>query len=273
MRQFKWKTYWCFYLFPVIVFLSLSCGTTREKTAATSGGIKRMALDPLGQLYVVTDRNEVIQYRSDGREGFRYNNNTMGALGVIDPANPFSILLYYPDFQTIILLDRTLNEKGRIILSELGLLNIELVALANDNFIWVYDAADLQLKKLDESGKISFESDRLNLLLPQSPRPRALLARHNRLLLNDPAMGVLLFDQFGRLESTLPITGAESLQLIDPNTLVYVQDRNWRRYDLGALQDTPLDQPLPCTKDCQLLIGKEKLYWLEKGNVQQQVFN
>ncbi|MEZ4990552.1 MAG: hypothetical protein R2824_09070 [Saprospiraceae bacterium] len=247
----------------------LACGTSRpQPTAVETELITRIALDPLGQLYVVTENNEVIQYRADGTEGYRYGNNTLGELGSIDPANPFSILLYYPDFQTIILLDRTLNEKGRIVLSGLGLLNIELVALDNDNYIWVYDAADLQLKKLDQTGTISYTSDRLNLLMSASPNPIALLARHNRLLLNDPTLGVLLFDQFGRLESTLPIIGAESLQQLDDHTLIYIRHGDLFRYDLRALQESPIEVKIPCTEDCELLIGKEKIFWLENGKVE-----
>jgi len=130
-----------------------SCGstktnpTTTQKVSASQAGIQKIALDQLGQLYVVHPNNNIIQYKADGSEGFRYNNNTLGKLGAIDPTNPFSILLFYPDFQTIILLDRTLNEKTQIDLSASGLLNIELVGLSNDNFIWIYDAADVQLKK------------------------------------------------------------------------------------------------------------------------------
>lgn len=254
------------------LLLLTACGTSRSPavTDRETPAIKDIALDPLGQLYTVSGQNEITQYLADGSEGFRYNNNTLGELAVVDPSNPFSILLYYPNFQTIVLLDRTLNERGRIVLSKLGLLNIELAALANDNFIWVYDAAAFQLKKLDEQGNIDFTSDRLNLLLGRTPRPNRLIARHNRLLLNDPETGILLFDQFGRLESTLPVAQAENLQMINEQTLIYLKSGSWYRYDLRALQESPLDLTMPCAAGCTLLIGKEKMYWLAAGAVQQR---
>lgn len=257
------------------LILLTACGTSRSQAVAESESlaIKDIALDPLGQLYTVSGQNEVIQYRADGTQAFRYNNNTLGDLAIIDPANPFSLLLYYRDFQTVILLDRTLNEKGRIVLSDLDLLNIELTALGNDNFIWVYDAVAFQLKKLDEQGNIDFTSDRLNLLLGYTPRPEKLIARHNRLLLNDPNMGIFLFDQFGRFEATLPITQVENLQMINDQTLIYMRDGGWYQYDLRALQESLLDLDMPCAAGCKLLIGKEYLYWLVAGTVHQRSIN
>ncbi len=263
----------------ILSCLALACGTSanavsdKAKPAQTTDSttIEKIALDPLGQLYVVKEDNEIIQYRADGSEGFRYNNNTLGRLGVIDPTNPFSILLYYPDFQTIVLLDRTLNEKSRILLSTLDLIDIERVALGNDNFIWLYDAVDIQLKKLDQEGKISFRSDRLNQLLQKIPDPDQLLALNRYLFLNDPDLGILVFDQFGRYETTLPVYQAESLQLVNEDRLIYTREGQVYSYDLRAFQEYPLDLKISCTGHCQLRIGKEKVYWLEKGQLEERI--
>lgn len=259
--------------------LLVGCGSTqaivtpseRNSISTDSALIKKIALDQLGQLYVVNGQNEVIQYRADGSEGFRYNNNTLGRLSLIDPTNPFAILLYYPDFQTVVLLDRTLNEQSRIMLSTLDLIDIELVALGNDNYIWLYDAVDIQLKKLDREGNISFRSDRLNQLLQRIPQSSQLLALNTRLFLNDPELGILVFDQYGRYDTTLPVFGAESLQLINKDQLVYMREGKVYAYDLRAFQEQSLDLEISCKKDCQLRIGKEKIYWLEKGQLQQQI--
>ena len=267
------------YIFLILIHLLVACGTTRdvaEKEPSISENpeiafIEKIALDPLGQLYSVTSDNEIIQYRADGTVGFRYNNNKLGRLGEIDPGNPFNILLYYPDFQTIILLDRTLNEQTRIVLSELDLIDIELVALGADNLIWLYDAVDIQLKKLDQAGKISFRSDRLNQLLQDIPQPDQLLAFNTRLFLNDPGRGILAFDQFGRYETTLPVIGADNLQLINEDRLLYTREGKVYSYDLRAFRESPVDLNITCRENCQLLVGKEKIFWLENGQLQSRV--
>jgi hypothetical protein len=156
-------------------------------------------------------------------------------------------------------------------LSTLDLIDIELVALGNDNFIWLYDAVDIQLKKLDPEGNISFRSDRLNQLFQRIPQPDQLLAINTRLFLNDPELGILVFDQYGRYDTTLPVYGAESLQLVNNDQLVYMRAGKLYTYDLRAFQERPLNLEINCKKDCQLRIGKEKIYWLEKGQLRQRI--
>lgn len=262
-------------LLAAVGLLIASCATP-AKEQADSGSlytktplIQQLALDPLGQLYTVDARNTVRQYRADGSPGFRYDNNTLGRLSHIDPTNPFSILLFYQDFQTAILLDRTLNEKTRLVLSSLNLLNIELLALSNDNYLWLYDAVDFQLKKITADGQVLLSSDNLSLLLKYDPRPEQLLAVHNRILMNDPQRGVLIFDQFGRYDTTLPVFGAAALQMVDERTLVYTRDGSLYTYDLAALQERPVDWAIDCVSDCQFRVGKEQIYWLVDGQVQQ----
>lgn len=266
-------------LFPIVMLACITCTTPTERpdSSSTTPIIQKIALDPIGQLYTVDSRNTVRQYRADGSPAFQYNNNTLGRLAHIDPTNPFSILLFYPDFQTIILLDRTLNEENRLVLSSLNLLNTELLALSNDNYIWLYDAVDFQLKKIttaraassDALGEVLISSDNLSLLLGYDPRPEALVALNNRLLLNDPRNGILLFNQFGRYDTTLPVKGARSLQMIDDRTLVYSRDGRFYTYNLDALQERPLNWSVLCSGDCHFRLGKEWLYRLENGGVEK----
>ena len=103
--------------------------------------------DKLKRIYAVTDDNELIQYDSNGKELFRYNNNTLGELTYIDTSNPFNLLLFYSEFQTVITLDRTLSPTGNLNLLTTEVGDAAAVALSNDNQLWVYDAASLQLKK------------------------------------------------------------------------------------------------------------------------------
>ena len=77
--------------------------------------------DKLQQLYVVTVDNDVIKFSPQGKELFRFTNNTLGELTHIDVTNPFSVLLYYPDYLTVYTLDRTLNKTGEFNFLELNL--------------------------------------------------------------------------------------------------------------------------------------------------------
>ena len=128
-------------------FFSCSAKTTPPPTDTSAYELikkidinaKWMATDKLQQLYIITTENEVIKYSPEGIELFRFSNNTLGDLTHIDITNPFSVLLYYPDFLTIYTLDRTLNKTGEFNLLDLNLTDVETVGMSNDNNVWLYD--------------------------------------------------------------------------------------------------------------------------------------
>jgi len=105
----------------IIPFLAFGQSTTKPldytllRTLEISSPV--FTTDQLRNVYTVTKTNEVIKYTPSGQIQFRYNNNTLGNLAFIDATDPFNLLLFYPDFRRVILLDRTpkpLVSKGLI---------------------------------------------------------------------------------------------------------------------------------------------------------------
>lgn len=221
-----------------------------------------IAADKLRQLYIVTPDNEVIKYSPEGRELYRFNNNTLGTLSLIDATDPFNLLLYYPDFQVAILLDRTLNQLGQFNLWEYGLFQPRAIGMANDNLLWVYDEVNFTLKKLDRQGQVTAQSDNLNLLLPRPPKPVALLARNNRVYMNDPTMGILVFDNFGQYLRSIPVTGATFFQVLEDDTVWRRSNGVWLQYDPNTQQSRPALLPPDTEGMEQIIIERGRQYVL-----------
>ena len=53
------------------------------------GAFRFFETDRLAQLYLVTDRDELIKYSADGREQFRYHNTTLGQISFSGCSGPF----------------------------------------------------------------------------------------------------------------------------------------------------------------------------------------
>ncbi len=225
---------------------------------------KMLVGDKLQQFYLVTPTNEVIKYSADGQLLYRYNNNTLGELTLLDATDPFQLLLYYPDFQVVLLLDRTLNLLGQYRLGQYGLLQPEPLGMSNDNLLWVYDQATFRLQKLDRQGKAIAQSDDLNLLLGYPLQPVHLLARHNAVYLNNPATGILVFDNFGQYVRTLPIRGVTRIQILDDTFIWCFQQGQWRRY--LAPGGVPADDPAYASfiSHPQVLFFRNRVYVLGK---------
>lgn len=254
-------------------FLLLSTGSVAQERGSAYELIGSFAAeaeffttDKLQQFYIVTPDNTVIKYSPDGEELFRYNNNTLGELTHIDATNPFNLLLYYPEFQTAITLDRTLNKIGEFNLWNLQVVDVRAVAMAVDNGLWLFDDVTYTLKKVNRDGRLLRRSDNLSLLLGLTPAPTKIVARANFVYANDPDIGILVFDNFGQYDRTLPLTGIDDFQVAE-NRLLYQIDNTFFVYDLKALRETELPLPAGMQQPRQIRLQKDQLYVLLEGKV------
>lgn len=229
---------------------------------------KLIAADPLGKLYVVTPSNEVQQYAQDGSILYRYNNNTLGELTRIDATDPFQLMLYYEEYQTVVILDRTLNPLSAINLWEFGIRQPVAPAMSNDNVLWVYDHADFRLRKLDRQGNTLYDSGDLNIILDATPRPVEIVARHNLIVINDPDTGLLVFDNFGQYLQTLPLPGSSHIQLPDPDRILLYREDRWISYHIQVGKQTALDLPESVPSDAQLIAVGKYIFTLHNGLLQ-----
>jgi hypothetical protein len=222
--------------------------------------------DKLQQVYLVTPGNEVVKFSPDGQELFRYSNNTLGVLAHIDATNPFHLLLYYPEYQTAITLDRTLNKLEEFNLWNLDVVDIKGIAMAGDNGLWLYDNGTYTLKKIDQHGEVLRRSDNLSLLLGTTPAPDKLVARANFIYANDPALGLLVFDLFGQYVRTLSLPGITDFQVLDQRIL-YQQDGQYFIYNLRSFTEKPLPLPEGKGEALQVRMERDLLYVLRGGTV------
>jgi len=227
--------------------------------------------DKLKRIYAVNAANELIQFDSNGKELFRYNNNTLGELAYIDTSNPFNLLLFYPEFQTIITLDRTLNPIAELNLLTTAVGDASAVALSNDNQLWVYDAASLQLKKLNAKGEVLLSSGDLSLGLPSPPKPKQIVASADRVYLNDPTLGLIIFNNFGQYLQMVPIRGVTSFQVFEQQLIYRERSGKLFAYNLQSLLTSPIDLTNQTAKSRCINIQAGLLYSMHPDGIHIQL--
>ncbi|MEM9823603.1 MAG: hypothetical protein AAF985_21135 [Bacteroidota bacterium] len=226
--------------------------------------IRFFTTDQLQQCYLVTKENELIKYNDQGNLLFRFNNNRLGALAFVDATDPFNLLLYYPEFLTVIFLDRTLNPTGEYNLYDLDIIEVKALGLANDNNIWIYDDVSFRVKKINRNGTVLSESDDLSLLLGQGIQPNFIVERQNLVFVNDPEVGILQFDLFGQYVKTLEITGLREFQILD-SRLIYRQEGTLYSFHLESLATQKIAFPQGQKKLEKIEIQKDRMY-IQDGN-------
>jgi hypothetical protein len=228
---------------------------------------KLITVDNLNQIYALNADNEIIKFNSNGEEVFRFNNNRLGDLTHIDASNPFNLLLYYADFSNILILDRTLNSTVQLNLFELNFTKVSAVGLANDNNVWVFDDLNFQLKKIDRKGAMIAASDNLNFALNKPIRPNFLLEREQKVFLNDPEIGILIFDFFGQFEKVLEFKNLNKFQVIGEQ-LLYVEQDKLHSFNLKSLLTKSIKLPKKMEENDNILVQKNRLYLIKKGRIE-----
>ncbi|MFK7807214.1 MAG: hypothetical protein AB8F74_05360 [Saprospiraceae bacterium] len=225
-----------------------------------------LTTDKLQQCYIVTSNNELLKYDQKGQLLFQYNNQRLGDITWVDATDPFHVLLFYQEYFTAIILDRTLNILGEYQLFDLNITDVNVVAMANDSNLWIFDETSGKLKMISQTGEIVEESQNTRLLLEKSIQPVNIVATNNRIYINAPESGILIFDNFGTYLKTLPITELADFQIID-NQLIYQKGTKLFSFHLKSLLTTEIQLPFQLEPKDQLKIQKGVLFLLKEKNL------
>ena len=216
-------------ILKIIFFLTLiSCNNTAalietdttspEKVFINEKNIVAFYIDKLDNHYTLTKEGMLRRYNDKGVFKYEYSNRFYGAADQIDVSNPQKILLFYRDFQKIIVLDNTLSEFSRIdveAFSEIG--EISAVCTSNDNHIWVYDISNATLHKVNVTGAILSSSNPLNITMGVNPAYHFLMQDEQTILAHAASYGSDLFDQLANYRNHLNFTQHKKPFLKDGN--------------------------------------------------------
>lgn len=110
---------------------------TKTETMATDADTF-LGFDNQNNYYNI--KNNVL-IKTNQNKIYRYNNLGLGKITKVDFQNPLQIVVFYKNFNTVVLLDNQLNEIKKI---DFNLkptpVTLEAVALSSQNQIWIYDS-------------------------------------------------------------------------------------------------------------------------------------
>ncbi len=203
---------------------------------------KFVNLTSLGKILVVTEDNLLVQYDENGKEINRYSNNQKGKISGVQSGNPFSILIDYADYNSTEVLDKTLSFSEEFSFTEMLNSEKRLLTLSRDNDLWLYDETNAVLKKVSFKGDERFSSINLNLLFKMELHPNWMIEYGNQVFLNEPSMGILVFDNFAQFEKNILIKGLARFEIVNDH-LIFKEDGFYKQFNLNNLLTTKIDLP------------------------------
>jgi hypothetical protein len=247
------------------ILLSSFTGANYQLVKSNQVNAQMMTTDKLGNCYTVLENNEVDKYNNIGVKEFNFSNKNLGKLKWVDATNPLKLLLFYPDFNQVVMLDNKLSLRTQFSLRELDILQPLLICTSVNDGIWIYDQEDFQLKRLDTDLKIMQESGNIVQVTGVTLQPVQLVEANGYLYLNNPKTGVLVFDLFGTYYKTIPIKNIAAFQIVG-DELFYFKEKKGYTFHLKTLADTPYEMPdIADTTVQSIRIENQKLFLLKPG--------
>ncbi len=237
-----------------------------------------LTTDFLKFAYIITNNNEVIKYDSLGRAVAKYSNNRYGNLTSIDATSPFNVLLFYKDEATVVTVDMRLGKRMLFRLGEIqNMRNISAVCLSEDNYIWLFDANENKLKKVDHSYNIIKESIDLSTILGQRIAPTHMVERGGLVFVSVPRMGIIMFDVFGNYYSSVSNSeiGTNTIpqfQIVNRN-MVFFEDGQMSIFRIGpntknriSIPNTLYTQDVKVEKGRLYILDRQELHFYKRVN-------
>jgi hypothetical protein len=130
----------------VLFFICAAQGQIKNATLVSTQSISGstfVGIDVLSNLYYLENN---VFFKKNKSQLWQYKNLSLGKITKIDLQNPLKIVLFYEDFNSVILLDNQLNEIQKINFSnENNSIIAVAIGIAAQNKLWIFDSSSQKL--------------------------------------------------------------------------------------------------------------------------------
>ncbi len=257
-----------FFILSFFLFaFSSNVGTTYNLVCKIPFEGGSFTTDNLQNIYLFHG-NSLRKYSSQGKLLCTHSDKSYGTITSVDVNDPMKILVFYKDFPEVVLLDNTLSINGNPFSpADAGFPLATLACTSHENGVWLYDAQNFQLIRLDLNLNVAQKTGNIAQVLEIQLNPDFLMEYNNYVYLNDSAQGILIFDSFGTYYKTIPITGLKTFQ-VRGDDLFYVLNNKVHIFHLKTIMED--ESVAPDKAATEVRIEKNLLY--EKYNDTLRVF-
>ncbi len=211
-----------------IILLSIlyfnSSAQNEEKLIAKD--VSFYKVDEIGNVYFVDKLNTLTKYEPSVPRYIKYADVKSGRIHSIDVSNPLRVVVFYADQFVVKFLDVNLTEINSFKVKDVYPEGwIRLVCSSNNNGLWMYDELSRKLIKVGEQLITQFQTGDLYLVTRKKINPDFMIEFGDELFLNDPKIGLMVFDLFGGYKNTIQLQSSPIAQF-KKDSLYFLKDSN-----------------------------------------------
>jgi hypothetical protein len=223
----------------MVFSISMAFGQNEKMNAVKQNSIAIdcdyfLGYDAFGFCYFI--KNDAFR-KTKGIENFEYKNVSLGKITKVDFQNPLKIVLFYENFNTVILLDNQLNETQKINFSETETpIVASAVGLASRNSLWVYNSLSQQIGLFDYLKK-----DYKPISTPLSESLKFYQTDFNTFFWIDAKNHWFLCDIFGKINNIEQLFECNHVQIITNTSLIYKKENQLFYFSLVGKKSSLID--------------------------------
>jgi len=184
-----------------------------------------------------------------------YTNTFLGNIHSWDASNPFKILVFHKDFNTLVFLDQSLAPiRSPIHLDQLTNSQIAAACLSHQGGFWVINPSTGQIEQYDPGLNQTKQTTAIPELSMRDPSNPFIREHNRKLYCLIPHCCALVFDRFGNLQLRRPLKNVNNIQILNQNIYYFYKGDLFR-----------LDKDLKSTEKIQLPQGEDSWDFARMG--------
>ncbi len=242
MNAIMLRAYWITWVVSALTFGQLSAQQSNLELLFTlpKGG-EEVAFDRVGWFYIL-DGDELIKFSQGGKEEIRESFKLFGTPQFLDATNPLKLVLFYRDFNQVVITDNKLMVRGEpLSLANLGYVQASAVCTSYDAGLWIYDQFSFELVRLNRNLEVTNRTANLQQTVGSDLDLIELREAGNWVYGRDE-VGVRVFDVYGTYYKTIPIPNVDAFW-IHKETLYCMRDQQLVVYQLKDQTQTEIHLP------------------------------
>lgn len=170
--------------------------------------------DSFGYSYQI--KNNVFS-KIKGNEIFEYKNVSLGNITKVDIQNPLKIVLFYEDFNSVVLLDNQLNKMTEINFSQNTIpIVVNAIGMSTQNQLWIFNTLNQQIGLFDY-----LKNEYKTVSIPLTESIKYYQTDFNTFFWIDKKNNWFSCDIFGKISSLGTVPDFDKIEIISPQKYIF----------------------------------------------------
>ncbi|MBE8725340.1 hypothetical protein [Flavobacterium hungaricum] len=176
-----------------------------------------LGYDAFGYSYQI--ENNVFS-KIKGKEIFEYKNVSLGKITKVDLQNPLKMVLFYEDFNSVVLLDNQLNKVTEINFSQSPTpIVVSAIGMSTQNQLWIYNTLNQQIGLFEY-----LKNEYKTVSIPLTEQIKYYQTDFNTFYWIDKKYNWYSCTIFGKISSLGKVPAFDKIQIINSSKYVFSKD-------------------------------------------------